>query len=55
MLVCPTTRYTKATLAKEPALLLCFLDIPYFVGHIFSIQVTKTKGEHTTGSLLLRW
>jgi len=44
-------RHTKANLAKEPALCRRFRDTPYFVGHIPSIQVTKTKGEHTTGGL----
>ncbi len=45
----------KANLAKEPALFLRFRDTPHHGGHILSIQVTKTKGEHITGSLLLCW
>ena len=49
------SRHTKANLAKEPALFPRFRDTPCFVGHILSIQITKTKGEHTTGSLLLYW
>ena len=46
---------TKANLAKEPALFLRFRDTPYLGRHILSIQSTKTKGEHITGSLLLCW
>ena len=42
------SRHTKANLAKEPALFPRFRDTPYFVGHRHSVQVTKTKGEHTT-------
>src|SRR5690606_38337964 len=49
------SRHTKANLAKEPALFLRFRDTPYFVGRIHQVQITKTKGEHTTGSLLLCW
>ncbi len=48
-------QHTKANLAKEPALFLRFRDTPCFVGHILSTQVTMTKGEHTTGGLLLCW
>jgi len=48
-------RFTKANLAKEPALFQRFRDTPYFGVHRLSIQITKTKGEHTTGSLLLCW
>jgi len=55
----PFARHTKPThkpnLAKEPALFLRFRDTLCFGGHILSIQVTKTKGEHITGSLLLCW
>ena len=49
------SRHTKANLAKEPALFLRFRDTPCHGGHRLSIQVTKTKGEHITGSLLLCW
>ena len=49
------SRHTKANLAKELALCQRFRDTPYFGGHRLSIQITKTKGEHTTGSLLLCW
>ena len=42
------SRHTKANLAKEPALFLRFRDTPCHGGHRHSIQVTKTKGEHTT-------
>jgi len=45
------SRHTKS----EPALCQRFRDTPYFGGHRLSIQITKTKGEHTTGSLLLCW
>ena len=45
----------KANLAKEPGLFQRFRDTPYFVGHILSILITKTKGERITGSLLLCW
>ena len=49
------SRHTKANLAKEPALCQRFRDTPCHGGHRHSIQVTKTKGEHITGSLLLCW
>ena len=49
------SRHTKANLAKEPALFLRFRDTLHHGGHKLSIQVTKTKGEHITGSLLLCW
>lgn len=49
------SRHTKANLAKEPALFLRFRDTLRHGGHILSIQITKTKGEHITGSLLLCW
>ncbi len=49
------SRHTKANLAKEPALFLRFRDTLRHAGHSHSIQVTKTKGEHITGSLLLCW
>ena len=49
------SRHTKANLAKEPALFPRFRDTPCHGGHRHLIQVTKTKGEHTTGSLLLCW
>jgi hypothetical protein len=45
------SQHTEANLAKEPALFPRFRDTPYFGGHRHSIQVTKTKGEHTTGGL----
>jgi len=41
------SRHTKANLAKEPALFQRFRDTPCFGGHRLSIQITKTKGEHT--------
>jgi hypothetical protein len=45
-------RHTKANPApsgtKEPSLFLRFRETPYYGGHRLSIQVTKTKGEHTT-------
>ena len=47
--------YTKANLAKEPALFQRFRDTPYLVGHIHSVRHTKTKGEHTTVGFLLCW
>lgn len=40
---------------KEPALFQRFRDTLRRGGHKLSIQVTKTKGEHITGSLLLCW
>jgi len=46
------SRHTKANLAKEPALFLRFRDTLCHGGHIPSIQVTKTKGEHITKVLL---
>jgi hypothetical protein len=49
------SRHTKANLAKEPALFLRFRDTPCHGGHRLSIQITKTKGEHTTSGLLLCW
>ena len=49
------SRHTKANLAKEPALFQRFRDTLCHGGHRHSIQVTKTKGEHITGSLLLCW
>jgi len=49
------SRHTKANLAKEPALFQRFRDTLRHGGHRHSIQVTKTKGEHITGSLLLCW
>jgi hypothetical protein len=42
------SRHTKANLAKEPALFLRFRNLLHLIGHRYSIQVTKTKGEHTT-------
>ena len=36
---------------KEPALFQRFRDTPYFGGHRHSVQITKTKGEHTTAAL----
>ena len=45
------SRHTKANLAKEPALFLRIRDTLRHGGYILSIQVTKTKGEHITGSL----
>jgi hypothetical protein len=44
-------RYTKANLAKEPALFQRFRDTLRFIGHIHSIRYPKAKGEHTAGSL----
>ena len=45
----------KANLSKEPALFQRSRVTLDFSGHILSIQITKTKGEHTTGGLLLYW
>ena len=46
------SRHTKANpdnnRDKEPALFQRFRDTLYFGGHRHSVQVTKTKGEHTT-------
>lgn len=41
----------KANVAKEPALFQRFQDTLRFGGHLPSIQLTKTKDDHTTGSL----
>jgi hypothetical protein len=49
------SRHTEANLAKEPALFQRFRDTPCHGGYSLSIQVTKKKGEHTTGSWLLCW
>ena len=48
-------KHTEANLAKEPALFQRFRDTLRHGGHRHSIQVTKTKGEHITGGLLLCW
>ena len=45
----------KAFGTKEPALFQRFRDTLRQGRHRLSIQVTKTKGEHITGSLLLCW
>ena len=42
------SHHTKANLAKEPALFQRFRDTPCHGRHILSIQITKTKDEHTT-------
>lgn len=51
----PQIRHTGASLAKDPDLFQRFRDTLRHGGHSHSIQVTKTKGEHITGSLLLCW
>lgn len=50
-----TSLLHKSKPAQEPALFLRFRDTPYFVGHILSVQNTKSKGEHTTGGFMLCW
>ena len=42
------SRHINTNLAKEPDLFQRFRDTPSFGGHILSIQITKTKGEHIT-------
>ena len=44
--------HTDANLAKEPALFQRFRDTLRHGGHIPSIQITNTKGEHTTGGFM---
>jgi hypothetical protein len=49
------SRHTKINLVKQPDLFQRFRDTPCRGGHRYSIQSTKTKGEHITGSLPLCW
>jgi hypothetical protein len=37
--------YTKANLAKEPALFLRFRDIPCFVGHSIQFDTTRRRAN----------
>ena len=50
-----TSQLTKLTCKRACLVPTLLGETPCIVGHILSIQVTKTKGEHTTGSLLLCW